>query len=292
MSEANHGNLTQRSFQSPTIDHNATNTCEIGNSSRIASVNKSPFPKSNPETMVHQAPKSNKEYINTIAETEPCAPRSTKIAEWIGSLPLVETVQSKFSTESRPFFSETLPQEESRQFGKTESPGIHQESSNTRLAQSLEPCTPYYDLRTASHGYDESMTLNTNIIPLTSIFHNLVSDSLKIQNCQILDSESQPRWNCIKHRPNTRTLITIPTTRLSYDFPTFFLSNTRSMANNLDEISVTITNNKCDIASSQNHGFRQTLRMISLRSPGFHVFAKTDVTTNVVEDYAPISEIH
>ena len=73
ISEANHGNLTQRSFQSPTIDHNATNTCEIGNSSRIA-------------------------------ETEPCAPRSTKIAEWIGSLPLVETVQSKFSTESRPFF--------------------------------------------------------------------------------------------------------------------------------------------------------------------------------------------
>ena len=83
-------------------------------------------------------------------------------------------------------------------FGKTESPGIHQESSNTRLAQSLEPCTPYYDLRTASHRYDESMTLNTNIIPLTSIFHNLVSDSLNIQNCQILDSESQPRWNCIK----------------------------------------------------------------------------------------------
>ena len=104
ISEANHGNLTQRSFQSPTIDHNATNTCEIGNSSRIASVNQSPFPKSNPETIVHQAPKSNKEYINTIAETEPCAPRSTKIAEWIGSLPLVETVQSKFSTESRPFF--------------------------------------------------------------------------------------------------------------------------------------------------------------------------------------------
>ena len=69
MAEANHGNLTQRSFQSPTIDHNATNTCEIGNSSRIASVNQSPFPKSNPETMVHQAPKSNKDYINTIAET-------------------------------------------------------------------------------------------------------------------------------------------------------------------------------------------------------------------------------
>ena len=104
MSEANHGNLIQRSFQSPTIDHNATNTCEIGNSSRIARVNQSPSPKSNLETMVHQAPKSNKEYINTIAETEPCAPRSTKIAEWIGSLPLVETVQSKFSTESRPFF--------------------------------------------------------------------------------------------------------------------------------------------------------------------------------------------
>jgi hypothetical protein len=139
MSEANHGNLTQRSFQSPTIDHNAPNTCEIGSSTRIVPVNQSPFPKSNPETMVHQAPKSNKEYINTIAETEPCAPRSTKIAEWIGSLPLVETVQSKFSTESRPFFR--------KRFGKTESPGIHQQSSNTRLAQSLEPCTPYYDLR-------------------------------------------------------------------------------------------------------------------------------------------------
>ena len=49
-----------------------------------------------------------------------------------------------------------LSQEESRQFGKTESPGIHQESPNTRLAQTLEPCTPYYDLRTASHGYDET----------------------------------------------------------------------------------------------------------------------------------------
>jgi hypothetical protein len=48
MSEANHGKLTQRSFQSPTIDHNATNTCEIGNSSRIFPVNQSPFPKSNP----------------------------------------------------------------------------------------------------------------------------------------------------------------------------------------------------------------------------------------------------
>ncbi len=79
MSEANHGNLTQRSPQSPTIDHNVTNTCEIGNSSRM-------------------------EYINTIAETEPCAPRSTTIAEWIDRLPLVETVQSKFSTESHPFF--------------------------------------------------------------------------------------------------------------------------------------------------------------------------------------------
>ena len=92
------------------------------------------------------------------------------------------------------------------------------------------------------------MTLNTNIIPLTSIFHNLVSDSLNIQNCQIFDSESHPRWNCIQHRPTTRTLITIPTTRLSYDFPTFFLSNTRSMANKLDEISAAITNNKCDVA--------------------------------------------
>ena len=60
------------------------------------------------------------------------------------------------------------------------------------------------------------------------------------------------------------------------------------MANKLDEISVTII----ILQSSQNHGFRQTLRMISLRSPGFHVFAKTDVTINVVEDYAPISEIH
>ena len=118
----------------------------------------------------------------------------------------------------------------------------------TRLAQSPEPCTPYYDLRTASHGYYESMTLNTNIIPLTSIFHNLVSDSLNIQNSQIFDSESHPRWNCIKHHPTTRTLITIPTTRLPYDFPTFFLSNTRSMANKLDEISATITNNKCDVA--------------------------------------------
>ncbi|CAB4042007.1 Hypothetical predicted protein [Paramuricea clavata] len=79
MCEANHGNLTQRSPQPPTIDHNVTNTCEIGNSPRM-------------------------EHINTIAETEPCAPRSTTIAEWIDRLPPVETVQSKFSAESRPFF--------------------------------------------------------------------------------------------------------------------------------------------------------------------------------------------
>ncbi|CAB4030172.1 Hypothetical predicted protein [Paramuricea clavata] len=79
MCEANHSNLTQRSPQPPTIDHNVTNTCEIGNSSRM-------------------------EHINTIAETEPCAPRSTTIAEWIDRLPLVGIVQSKFSTESRPFF--------------------------------------------------------------------------------------------------------------------------------------------------------------------------------------------
>ena len=179
-------------------------------------------------------------------------------------MPLVETVQSKFSTESRPFFRKRYR----RQFGKTESPGIHQES-NTRLAQSFEPCTPYYDLRTASHGYDESMTLNTNIISLTSIFHNLVSDSLNIQNCQILDSESQPRWNCIKHRPTTRTLITIPTTRLSYDFPTFFLSNTRSMANKLDEISVTITNNKCDIAIITESWLSSNITNDLIKIPGF-----------------------
>ena len=28
--------------------------------------NQSPFPKSNPETMIHQAPKSNKEYIISL----------------------------------------------------------------------------------------------------------------------------------------------------------------------------------------------------------------------------------
>ncbi|CAB4020499.1 Hypothetical predicted protein, partial [Paramuricea clavata] len=162
-----------------------------------------------------------------------------------------------------------LIMEESRQFGKTESSGIHQESPNTRLAQSPEPCTPYYDLRTASHGYYESMTLNTNIIPLTSIFHNLVSDSLNIQNCQIFDSEFHPRWNCSKYRPTTRTLITIPSTRLSYDFPTFFLSNSRSMANKLDEISATITNNKCDVAIITESWLSSSITNDLIKIPGF-----------------------
>jgi hypothetical protein len=137
--EANHGNLTQQCSQPSTIDHNVTNTCEIGNSSRM-------------------------EHINTIPGTELRTARSTMLAEWIDRLPLIEMVHSKSSTESRPFFSETLPQEESKHFGKTESSGIHQQSPKTRLAQSPEPCMPYYDLRTASCGYYEPMTLNTNII--------------------------------------------------------------------------------------------------------------------------------
>ncbi len=138
------------------------------------------------------------------------------------------------------------------------------------------------------------MTLNTNIIPLTSIFHNLVSDSLNIQNCQIFDSESHPRWNCIKRRPTTRTLITIPTTRISYDFPTFFLSNTRSMANKLDEISATITNNKCDVAIITESWLSSNITndLIKYSQSIRKVFAKTDVTINVVVDYAPTSEIH
>jgi hypothetical protein len=45
---------------------------ECSSDHRIVPVNQSPFPKSNPETMVHQTSKSNKEYINTIAETEHC----------------------------------------------------------------------------------------------------------------------------------------------------------------------------------------------------------------------------
>ena len=118
------------------------------------------------------------------------------------------------------------------------------------------------------------MTLNTNIIPLTSIFHNLVSDSLNIQNCQILDSEPQPRWNDIKHRPTTHTLITIPTTRLSYDFPTFFLSNTRLMANKLDEISVTITNNKCDIAIITESRLSSNITNDLIKIPGFSCIRK------------------
>jgi hypothetical protein len=44
------------------------------------------------------------EHINTIPETELRAARSTMIAEWIDRLPLVETVQSKSSTESHPVF--------------------------------------------------------------------------------------------------------------------------------------------------------------------------------------------
>jgi hypothetical protein len=50
------------------------------------------------------------------------------------------------------------------------------------------------------------------------------------------------------------------------------------MANKLDEISVTIDNKKCDtiLQSSQNHDFYQILRMISLRSPVFPVFAIKD----------------
>jgi hypothetical protein len=41
---------------------------ECSSDHRIVPVNQSPFPKSNPEMMVHQTSKSNKEYINTIAK--------------------------------------------------------------------------------------------------------------------------------------------------------------------------------------------------------------------------------
>ncbi|CAB4024227.1 Hypothetical predicted protein [Paramuricea clavata] len=90
----------------------------------------------------------------------------------------------------------------------------------------------------------------------------------------MLDSESHSRWICIKHRPTTSTLITIPTTRLSYDFPTFFLSNTRSTANKLDEISVTITNNKYDIAIITGSWLSSNITNDLINIPAFLIIRK------------------
>ena len=76
---------------------------------------------------------------------------------------------------------------------------------------------------------------------------NLRSSSLNIQDCKKHVSKSFPRGN-YNHHSYTRMLTNISATRQSHNFPTFFLSSTRSMVSKLDEINATIVNNKSDVA--------------------------------------------
>ena len=98
-----HANNGKSNPTQPRVTHSPTNCAEKKpNYSTQSSAQTSTISEANHGNLTQRSFQSPT--IDHNATNISCAPRSTKIAEWIGSLPLVETVQSKFSTESRPFF--------------------------------------------------------------------------------------------------------------------------------------------------------------------------------------------
>ncbi|XP_044170468.1 uncharacterized protein LOC122954487 [Acropora millepora] len=73
---------------------------------------------------------------------------------------------------------------------------------------------------------------------------------------------------------HSRYLANISTTRQSHNFPTFFLSNTRSMVNKLDEINATIVNNKSDVAVITESWLSTNITDDLIMIPGFRSVRK------------------
>ena len=77
-----------------------------------------------------------------------------------------------------------------------------------------------------------------------------------------------------------------------YNNPLFFLSNTRSMVNKVDEINASIVNNKSDVAVITESWLSTNITDDLIMIPYFLRYVKTDLTTNVVVDSVPISKKH
>jgi len=83
------------------------------------------------------------------------------------------------------------------------------------------------------------------------------------------------RKTSLDRRACHANLINIQTTAPKrYDFPRFLLSNTRSMANKLDEISAVITNNNCNIAVITESWLSSNISNDLISVPGFLALCK------------------
>ena len=129
------------------------------------------------------------------------------------------------------------------------------------------------NLRPKPLPYFTTLPSSSNVTTATPHFHNLRSSSLNIQDCKKHVSKSFPRGN-YNHHSSTRMLTNISTTRQSHSFPTFFLSNTRSMVNKLDEINATIVNNKSDVAVITESWLSTNITDDLIMIPGFRSVRK------------------
>ena len=116
--------------------------------------------------------------------------------------------------------------------------------------------------------YFTTLYSSSNVTTATPHLHNLRSSSLNIQDGKKHVSKSFPRGN-YNHHSSTRTLTNISTTRQSHNFPTFFLSITRSMVNKLDKINATIVNNKSDVADITESELSTNITDDLIMIPGF-----------------------
>lgn len=129
------------------------------------------------------------------------------------------------------------------------------------------------NLRPKPLPYFTTLSSSSNVTTATPHLHNLRSSSLNIQDCKKHVSKSFPRGN-YNHHSSTRMLTNISATRQSHNFPTFFLSNTRSMVNKLDEINATIVNNKSDVAVITESWLSTNITDDLIMIPGFRSVRK------------------